>query len=190
MWFEGVNVPVHTKPGPTSRVAEAVEEFTSLQVKAAGSKPNNVPNKGMVVIMPVGSSSMQDTVSSSPSSHSTTIPDDPPANQSSMQYRDAFPLEDKDVDKHLVDHMLDSTISMPMRELIAVSTDVHKVFKDLTTTKRVTVGTVSVNELSSAPETQEFLKKYDGCLQRSDDGRIVTEHFMLLRCIRVVTHHG
>jgi len=119
-----------------------------------------------------------------------TIPNNPPTNQSSMQYRYTFPLEDKDADKCVVDRMLDSTISMPMRELIAVSTDMHKVFKDLTTTKRVTVGTVSVNELSSAPEMQEFLKKYDGCLQRSDDGRIVAEHFTSLRCIRAVTHHG
>jgi hypothetical protein len=97
-----------------------------------------------------------------------------------MQYRYAFLLEDKDADKRVVDRMLDSTISMPMHELIAVSTDMRKVFKDLTTTKHVTVRTVSVNELSSVPEMQEFLKKYDGCLQRSDNGRIVTEHFTSL----------
>jgi hypothetical protein len=181
---------VHTKPGLTSRVTEAVEEVTSPQVKAAGSKSNSAPNKGTVVITPAGSSSTQDTVSSSPSSHSTTTPDDPPANQSSMQYEYAFLLEDKDADKRIVDRMLDSTISMPMCKLIAVSTNVRKVFKDLTTTKHITVGTVFINELSSMPETQDFLKKYDGCLQRSDDGRIVTEHFTSLRCIRVVMHHG
>jgi hypothetical protein len=191
VWSEGVNVPVHTKPGPTSRVADMVEEVTSLQVKAAGSKLNSTPNKGMVVITPVGSSSTQDTVSSSSSSsHNTTIPDEPPTNQSSTQYRYAFLLEDKDMDKHVVDCMLDSTISMPMCELITVSTNVRKVFKDLTTTKHVTVGTVSVNKLSSAPKTQDFLKKYDGCLQRSNNGHIVAEHFTLLRCIRAVTHHG
>jgi hypothetical protein len=66
--FEGVSVPARAKPGPTSRVAEAVEEVTSLQVKAAGSKPNNAPNKGTVVITPAGPSSTQDTTSSSPSS--------------------------------------------------------------------------------------------------------------------------
>jgi hypothetical protein len=80
--FEGVNIPVHIKPGPTSRVADAVEEVTSTQVKAVGSKSNNMPNKGTVVIMPAGSSSTQDTVSSS-SLHSATIPNNPPANQSS-----------------------------------------------------------------------------------------------------------
>jgi hypothetical protein len=94
------------------------------------------------------------------------------------------------VDKRVVDCMLDFTISMPMCKLIAVSTDVRKVFKDLTTTKCVTVGTVSINVLSSTPKTQDFLKKYDRCLQRSDDSRIVTEHFTSLRCIRAVTHHG
>jgi hypothetical protein len=123
----------------------------------AGSKPNNVPNKGMVVITPAGSSFMQDTISSSSSSSSssscsTTIPNDPPANQSSMQHRYAFLLEDKDMDKHVVDCMFDSTISMPMHELIMVSTNMHKVFKDLTTTKHITVGTVSVNKLTSMPK--------------------------------------
>jgi hypothetical protein len=190
MQFEGVSVPARTKPGPMSRVAEVVEEVTSPQVKAAGSKPNNMPNKGTVVITPAGSSSMHDTISSSPSSRSATIPDDPPANQSSTQYSYAFPLEDKDTDKHIVDCMLDSTISMPMYELIAVSTDMSKGFKDLTTTKCITVRTVSINKLSSTPKTQDFLKKYDGCLQRSDDGCIVAEHFTSLRCIRAVTHHG
>jgi hypothetical protein len=190
MRFEGVSIPAHTKPGPMSRVTEAVEEVTSPQVKVVGSKPNNAPNKGTEVMIPAEPSSMQDTTSSSPSSQSAIIPDDPPANQSSTQYRYTFLLEDKDVDKCVVDRMLDSTISMPMRELIAVSTDMCRVFKDLTTTKRVTVGTVSVNELSSAPETQEFLKKYDECLQRSNDGRIVAEHFTSLRCIRAVMHHG
>jgi hypothetical protein len=65
--FQGVNVPACTKPGPTPRVAEAVEEVTSPQVKVVGSKPNNMPNKGTVVIMPAGASSAQDTISSSPS---------------------------------------------------------------------------------------------------------------------------
>ena len=86
--------------------------------------------------------------------------------------------------------MLDSQVNVPMRELIAVSTDVRKVLKEMTTTKRVTVGSVSVNELAGAPSTKEFLKRYDGCLQRSDDGRIVAEHFASLRSIRAVTSHG
>jgi hypothetical protein len=114
-----------------SRVAEAVEEVISPQVKVAGSKPNNAPNKGTVVITPVGSTSMQDTISSSPSSHSTSIPDDPPANQSTTQYRYAFLLEDKDADKCIVDCMLDSTISMPMCKLIVVLLRSYSKISDL-----------------------------------------------------------
>jgi hypothetical protein len=172
--FKGVNVPAHTKHGPMSKVADTVEEVTSPQVKAVGSKSNSAPNKGTVIITPAGFSSAQGTTSLS--SCNMTIPNKPPTNQSSMQYRYAFPLEDKVVDKHVVNHILDSTISMLMHKLIAVSTGVCKVFKDLTTTKRITVRTVSINELSSMPKTQDFLKKYDGCLQRSNNGRIVTEH--------------
>jgi hypothetical protein len=43
-----------------------------------------------------------------------------------------------------------------MCELIVVSTDMCKVFKDLTTTKCITVGTVSVNKLSGMPKMQDF----------------------------------
>jgi hypothetical protein len=114
--FKGVDIPAHTKPGPMSRVADMVEEVTSLQVKAAGLKSNNAPNKGTVVIMPAGSSSTQDTASSS--SYNVTISDKPPTNQLSTQYRYTFLLEDKDEDKHVVDCMLDSTISMLMYELL------------------------------------------------------------------------
>ncbi|KAG1832767.1 hypothetical protein EV424DRAFT_1533451 [Suillus variegatus] len=113
-----------------------------------------------------------------------------PANPSSTQYRYSFPLEDKDADKHVVDHMLDSNISIPMRDLITVSTDIRKVFKDMTTTKRVTIGALSVNELSSTPEAEDILRRYDGCLRRSDNGRIVAEHFELLHCVKAVTHQG
>jgi hypothetical protein len=145
--FKGVNVPVHTKPGSMSRVADMVEQVTFLQVKAVGLKSNSVPNNGMVLITPAGSSSAQDTVSSS-SSCNATIPDEPPANQSSMQYRYVFLLEDKDMDKCIVDHMLDSTISMPMHKLITVSTDMCKVFKDLTTTTHITVTYLCIIQVS------------------------------------------
>ncbi|KAG2062400.1 hypothetical protein BDR06DRAFT_869231 [Suillus hirtellus] len=166
--FDGVELPARAKPGPSFRTTDKVEEVISPQPAAAVSEPG---------------------ASSSSSANATSLASQP-ANPSSTQYQYSFPLEDKDMDKRVVDRMLDSNISIPMHDLITVSTDVQKVFKDMTTTKRVTIGALSVNELSSTPEAEDILRHYDGCLRRSDDGRIVAEHFKSLCCVKAVTHLG
>jgi len=79
---------------------------------------------------------------------------------------------------------------MPVRKLFAVSPDVRKQFRNLTTTKCITVGTVSVNELSSQQTTEEFMRAFDQDRLRSDDGKVVVDHFAPLRCIRTVTIGG
>jgi hypothetical protein len=71
-----------------------------------------------------------------------------------------------------------------------VSTDVRKQFCDLTTTKCVTIGTVSVNELSSQQTTEEFMHAFDQDRLQSNDGKVVADHFMPLRCICAVTIGG
>ncbi|KAG2030962.1 hypothetical protein BDR03DRAFT_1016575 [Suillus americanus] len=48
--FEGVNIPPCPKPGPASKSTDVVEEVTSPQVRAAGSKSASAPNKGTVAL--------------------------------------------------------------------------------------------------------------------------------------------
>jgi hypothetical protein len=86
--------------------------------------------------------------------------------------------------------MLDTNVNLPIRELFAVSQDVRKIFRELTTTKRVSEGTLHVNELIARPEIKDFLKKYDDCLARAEDGRIVAAHFEPLRCIKAALTNG
>jgi hypothetical protein len=52
------------------------------------------------------------------------------------------------------------------------------------------VGTVSVHKLSGQPAMDAWLKQYEGVHLQSDDGRIVADHFMPLRCIRATTIGG
>lgn len=172
--FDGVDIP-RPKPGPSSKTIP-VEEVASPQVKAAAAPPANRPNPKASVVQPIAKPT-------------APIPD-PLANQPTTQYRYTFPLEDKEADKRVTDRMLDTSVSIPIRELIAVSTDVRKVFKDMTTTKRVTVGTALVNELTGAPVTKQYIKDNDEFLKRSDDGRIVADHFKPLRCIKAGTYQG
>ncbi|KIK32645.1 hypothetical protein CY34DRAFT_60204, partial [Suillus luteus UH-Slu-Lm8-n1] len=173
--FDGVDIP-RPKPGTSSKTVIPVEEVVSPQVKAATAPPANQPNPKASVVQPAGTT--------------TTSKPDPPANQSSTQYRYTFPLEDKEADKQVTDQILDTSVSIPIRELIAVSTDVRKVFKDMTTMKRVTVSTTLVNKLIGAPVTKQYIKNNDEFLKRSDDGRIVADHFKPLQCIKAGTHQG
>ncbi|KAG1817507.1 uncharacterized protein BJ212DRAFT_1480076 [Suillus subaureus] len=90
----------------------------------------------------------------------------PPANtnsssSSSSQYRFSFVLEDKDAEKRVIECLLDGNITIPVCKLFAVSPDIRKQFQELTTTKHVTISTVSVNELSSQPMTEEFIHAFE-----------------------------
>jgi glutamate synthase domain-containing protein 2 len=174
--FDGAEVSSCPKPGPSSKTTVTVEEVASPQVKATASKPNVQPNPKATVVQPAATTSAASNKQ--------------PANQSSTQFRYTFPLEDKGADKRVTDRMLDTSVSIPIRELIVISTDVRKVFKDMTTTKRVTVGAMSINELSSAPSTKEYLESNQEFLKCSDDSRIVVDHFKSLWCIRAVTYQG
>jgi hypothetical protein len=100
------------------------------------------------------------------------------------QYRYSFVLEDKEADKCVVKHLLDSNLNISVHELFAISPDVCKQFRDLTTTKCVTVGTVSVNKLSGQPMTEEFICTFDQECLHSNDGKVVVDHFAPLCCIR------
>jgi hypothetical protein len=80
----------------------------------------------------------------------------------STTYHYTFTLEDKEADKCVVEHLLDSNLNIPVRELLAVSPDVRQHFRKLMMKKHVTVGTVSVHKLLGQPATDTWLKQYEG----------------------------
>ncbi|KAG2738154.1 hypothetical protein P692DRAFT_201731714 [Suillus brevipes Sb2] len=163
--FDGVEL----ESAPRAQVAKATNEATPKLAKAKE-------------VAPVASSS------------SSTLPDantaNPSAASTSNQYRFSFALEDKGADKRVIERLLDSNIAIPVRELLAVSPEVRKNLRDLTTTKRVTVGSVLVNELVGQPSNDEWLREYDEERLRSSDGKIVADHCASLRCVRATTIGG
>ncbi|KAG2100650.1 uncharacterized protein F5147DRAFT_776858 [Suillus discolor] len=166
--FDGVEVPSETRmhPRPASRQATVEEEIISPEIQASSDKgkgkelakvaPTSAPTSAKAP--PKGTSSSSTTSSSSApppspsqSSASLSTPTSAPAPIQSSSYRYAFPLEDKEADKLVVERLLDSNLSIPVRELLAVSPDVRQQFHELTMKKRITVGAVSVHKLSGHP---------------------------------------
>jgi hypothetical protein len=203
--FDGVEIAseYRAKPAPASRQATVAEEIVSPAVQASSSK-GKAPEVAKAITAPAAAESSANarrtnaapatSSSSSPVITHTDLTDSTTNTASSSaktaSYRYSHGLEDKDADKRILERLLDTHINISTRELFAISPDLRKQFRDLTTTKRVTVGTVSVNELTGHPVSDEWMRDYDAKRLRSDDGRVVADHFAPLRCIRATTIGG
>jgi hypothetical protein len=179
--FDGIEIPSNTCPCPQPALKQATvkEEIISPEVQALSSKgkglevakiaPLNVPvtNNSMERTTLAPKSAAPASSQSAPSSNNNSTSPQPTSPLSaptaqSTTYRYAFALEDKEADKCVVEHLLDSNLNIPVQELLAVSPDVRQHFRKLTTKKHITVGTVSVHELSGQPATDAWLKQYEG----------------------------
>jgi len=179
--FDGVEIPpsARPRPQPASKQVTVEDEIISPEVQASSLKgkglevakiaPHNVPvtNNSTERTTLAPKSPAPAPLQSAPSStsNSTSPPPMPllsaPTAQSTT-YRYAFALEDKEADKRVVKHLLNSNLNIPVRELLAVSPDVRQHFHELTMKKHIMVGAVSVHELLGQPATDAWLKQYEG----------------------------
>jgi hypothetical protein len=204
--FDGVeilsNMCLH--PQPDLKQAMVEDKIISPEVQASSSKgkglegakivPHNVPvtNDSTERTTLAPKSAVPASLQSTPLStnNSTSLLPTPPLPAPTVQsttYCYAFGLEDKEADKCIVEHLLDSNLNIPVWELLAVSPDVRQHFHELMTKKHVMVGMVSVHELLGQPATDAWLKQYDGVHLQSDNGKIVMDHFAPLHCICATT---
>ncbi|KIN99086.1 hypothetical protein M404DRAFT_47381, partial [Pisolithus tinctorius Marx 270] len=67
-----------------------------------------------------------------------------PAACNQNQYRYSFPLKDEATPKCIVEHVLETSIAMPVKELFAVAPEFCKQFRDITMAKHVTTNEIEV----------------------------------------------
>ncbi|KAG1765354.1 hypothetical protein EDD22DRAFT_1015293 [Suillus occidentalis] len=162
--FDGIDVPNSAHPGPASRQATVEEELISPEVRTSSSKGKNL--EVAKIITPAADAPIVGTKSSSSSSVSKPTNTPPPVASTPMPtpsgaYRLSCPLEDKGAEKCITDQILDIMLPVPIRDILAVSPDIRKSMHNLSSNKRVTIGTVS----------------YEDARMRIDDGHIVADHF-------------
>jgi hypothetical protein len=150
---------LRTHPGPVLHQLADTEEIVSPAVQVTSAK-GKVPEIMKAPSISATSASKSKEVNKALSVPST-MESATSSSSSSMQYIYSFTLKDKDTNKHVVQLLLECNINIPVHEIFTVSPDVHKQFRDLTTTKHITVGTMSVNELSSQQMTEEFVCTFD-----------------------------
>jgi hypothetical protein len=84
------------------------------------------------------------------------------------QYRYSTPIEDPVIVLKVVNHTLDVPISITQRELLSISPEARKQYKELTTTRRVSAGTMEVGKLEEVPDNSPA--GYSGCAIHDPDG--------------------
>ncbi|KIN94708.1 hypothetical protein M404DRAFT_167568, partial [Pisolithus tinctorius Marx 270] len=102
------------------------------------------------------------------------------------QYCYSFPLRGEAAPKCIMEHILETSIALPVKELFAVAPEFHKQFRDITMVKCITTHKIEVvyevNELTSC-DPQQIMCEYGDCVICSDDGSIIAHHTLPLCCI-------
>jgi phage gp36-like protein len=90
------------------------------------------------------------------------------ADTSGLQYRYSTPVEDPAVVLKVVNHALDIPISIAQRELLSISPEARKQYKELTMMRQVSAGTTEVGKLEEVPDDSPAV--YSGCAIHDPDG--------------------
>jgi hypothetical protein len=90
------------------------------------------------------------------------------ADTPSPQYHYSTPVKDPVIVLKVVNHTLDIPISITQRELLSISPEARKQYKELTTMRRVSAGTTEVSKLEEVPDNSPTV--YSGCTIHDPDG--------------------
>ena len=104
------------------------------------------------------------------------------------QYKYQFPLEDPEASNRVFEAMRDTKIELTFGDVLSVAPDVRKQLREQTTTKRVPVDYITINELAGC-DPRTIWGDFEGSLERKDDGTIVARHSVPLRCLTAMVNH-
>jgi hypothetical protein len=93
---------------------------------------------------------------------------DTASDTSGLQYRYSTPVKNPAVVLKVVNHALDVSISITQQELLSISPEALKQYRELTTTRRVSAGTTEVGKLEEVPD--DSLAVYSGCTIHDPNG--------------------
>jgi hypothetical protein len=98
----------------------------------------------------------------------TAVKNTATANTSGPQYQYSTPVEDPAVVLKVVNCALDVPISITQWELLSISPEARKQYKELTTTWQVSASTMEVSKLEEVPDDSPTV--YSGCTIHNPDG--------------------
>ena len=113
-------------------------------------------------------------------------PDEGVPAASGPQYKYSTPIEDPKIAKGVIERALDAKIELSQRELLALSPEVRKQIKELTTTKRTAVVGVMEATDEEAGDVVAFFQDEDESERVSGRREVIAEECVPLRCLEAV----
>jgi hypothetical protein len=158
VWFDGVEMLARKGKAP-----ESILKQPDHAGVARGTNPSAV-----------GPTTPSRTTVAAPSITFPIIKNTATSDTSGPQYRYTTPIEDPAIVRKVVNHALDIPVSITQRELLSISPEARKQYKELTTTRRVSSGTNEVGKLEEGPNDRSAV--YSSCTihdpDSSDDLRV------------------
>jgi hypothetical protein len=164
--------PFHVFAGETSQPKRKVR-FDGVEMPARNyGKDRTKPGEGSKPTTPKNQPSTtppKDPNPTTPERAAATKPLPPPVvprldptSSSQPQYRYQSPIEDPTLAKSIINRALDTSISLSQRELLAISPDLRRQMKDLTTSKKI-ANEVGIQEVVQTGMVRTCVRVCDNC---------------------------
>jgi hypothetical protein len=150
--FDGVEMP--------ARKGKAPESILKQPDHAGVTKGTNPSTAGLATL--------SRTTIAAPAVTLPTVKNTATSDTSGPQYRYTTPVEDPAIVRKVVNHALDIPVPITQRELLSISPEARKQYKELTTMRRVSAGTTEVGKLEEVPNDSPVV--YSGTAVHDTDG--------------------
>jgi hypothetical protein len=160
--FNGVEMPpMRTGKAPVSILKYPDQAGAAEENQSSAAGPS-APVSRITVSTPIV------TTTTTRNIPTTAIKNTATANTSGPQYCYSTPIEDPAVVLKVVDRTLNVPVSITQQELLSISPEARKQYKELTTMRRVSAGTTEVSKLEEVSDDSTTL--YSGCAIHDPDG--------------------
>jgi hypothetical protein len=153
--FDGVEMPPMRKGKAPESILKHPDQAGAAKENQSSAAGPSAPVSCITISTPV--------IAASASRNITTaaVKNTAASNTSGPQYRYSTPVEDPAVILKVVNRALDVPISITQRELLSISPEAWKQYKELTMTWQVSAGTTEVSKLEEVPDDSPAV--YSGC---------------------------
>jgi hypothetical protein len=160
--FDGVEMPPMRKGKALDSILKHPDQVGAAKENQSSAAGPSAPVPHVTISTPV--------ITTTAARHipTATVKNTTAADTSGPQYQYSTPVEDPAIVLKVVNRALDVPVSITQRELLSISPEARKQYKELTTTWRVSAGTMEVGKLEEVPDNS--LAVYSGCMIHDPDG--------------------
>jgi hypothetical protein len=160
--FDGVNMlPMRKGKAPDSILKHPDQAGAAKENQSSAASPS-VPVPHITISTPVITTTTTRYIPT------TAVKNTATADTSGPQYQYSTPVKDPAIILKVVNRALNVPVSITQRELLSISPEVRKQYKELTMTRRVSAGTMEVSKLEEVPDDSPTV--YSGCTIHDPDG--------------------